>query len=204
MNDTSGDFALPVQLASGELLAALGRLLTALSGQSPDDLSEDPAELRTAAEQVDQATTTLERLTSFGKNDFGILPSGPISIGVSEAKGPSLPDPRLLRTIVRQRRLREQFFGRELFSDPVWDMLLDLMAAYVERRNVSVSALCHASCAPMSTALRWIDRMIEAGLVERIPDSSDHRRIFVSLTTAGANIGANLFAEIGKSQAIVI
>ena len=41
------------------------------------------------------------------------------------ATRPPLPDPRLVRRIIRQRQLRSRFFADELFADPVWDMLLD-------------------------------------------------------------------------------
>ncbi len=58
--------------------------------------------------------------------------------------------------IIRQRQLRARFFDGELFADPAWDMLLDLTAARVEARRVSVTSLCIASGVPPTTALRWI------------------------------------------------
>ena len=45
------------------------------------------------------------------------------------ATRPPLPDPRLVRRIIRQRQLRARFFEADLFADPAWDMLLDLTAA---------------------------------------------------------------------------
>lgn len=56
-----------------------------------------------------------------------------------------LPDPRLLRRVINQRQLRAQVFPAELFSDPAWDMLLDLTAAHAEHKRVSVTSLCIAS-----------------------------------------------------------
>jgi DNA-binding MarR family transcriptional regulator len=35
---------------------------------------------------------------------------------------------------------------------------------------------------PQTTALRWIDRLEECGLVKRLPDRDDSRRIYVELT----------------------
>ena len=52
------------------------------------------------------------------------------------ATRPPLPDPRLIRRIIRQRQLRSRFFADELFADPVWDMLLDLTAATAEHRRI--------------------------------------------------------------------
>lgn len=71
------------------------------------------------------------------------------------AEGPSEPDPdpRVVRTAIRARRLREQMFSPELFADPAWDMLLDLYAARLERRRVSVSSLCIAAAVPRCGAL---------------------------------------------------
>src|SRR3546814_2986047 len=47
-----------------------------------------------------------------------------------------------VRRMLRQRRMREQYFPADLFADPAWDMLLDLYAARLERQPVSVSSLC--------------------------------------------------------------
>ncbi|APZ97429.1 hypothetical protein BWQ93_02185 [Sphingopyxis sp. QXT-31] len=99
------------------------------------------------------------------------------------------PDPRTVqrqrakavRRMIRERRLREQFFPADLFADPAWDMLLDLYASQLERRPVSVSSLCIAAAVPATTALRWIKTMTDAGLFSREPDLNDGRRIFIDL-----------------------
>lgn len=87
-----------------------------------------------------------------------------------------------VRRAIRVRRLRDQFFGSGLFEDPAWDMLLDLFAADLEGVRVSVSSLCIAAAVPPTTALRWIARMTEAGLLEREPDPGDRRRAFMLLS----------------------
>jgi DNA-binding MarR family transcriptional regulator len=48
-----------------------------------------------------------------------------------------------------------------------------------------VTSLCIASGAPTTTALRRIEDLAEAGLIERMPDPADRRRILVRLTEAG-------------------
>ena len=83
------------------------------------------------------------------------------------------------------RRMRAQFFADELFADPAWDMLLDLYAAQLEDRRVSVSSLCIAAAVPPTTALRWIGTLHDAGLFERRADPSDRRRVYVALSTKG-------------------
>jgi len=115
------------------------------------------------------------------------------------AKRPPLPDPRLVRRIIQQRQLRSRFFGKTLFSDPAWDMLLDLTAARAEHKRVSVTSLCIASGVPSTTALRWIGILINAGLCERLEDDQDRRRVFIGLTDKGAQAAASYFNELGKS-----
>jgi len=87
-----------------------------------------------------------------------------------------------IRAAIRARRLRGQYFEGELFADPAWDMLLDLYAAALERRRVSVSSLCIAASVPPTTALRWIGTMHDAGLFERHADPIDRRRAYIGLS----------------------
>src|SRR5690606_19028413 len=112
---------------------------------------------------------------------------------------PPLPDPRLVRRIIRQRRLRAKYFGAEFFADPAWDMLLDLTAARAEHARVSVSSLCIASGVPPTTALRWIGQMTEAGLFERQEDETDRRRAFITLSDRAADAMARYFEELGRT-----
>ena len=46
----------------------------------------------------------------------------PDSDRLVRASRPPLPDPRLVRKIIRQRQLRARFFEGDLFADPAWDM----------------------------------------------------------------------------------
>jgi hypothetical protein len=86
-----------------------------------------------------------------------------------------------VRAIIRARRLREQYFGPELFADPAWDILLDLFAARLERRSVAVSSLCIAAAVPPTTALRWIKTLTDLGLLIRTADPQDGRRVYIEL-----------------------
>ena len=112
---------------------------------------------------------------------------------------PPLPDPRLVRRIIRQRQLRTRFFDGDLFGDPAWDILLDLTAARAEHARVSVTSLCIASGVPPTTALRWIGMMTEAGLLQRVEDDTDRRRAFVALTDKAADAMARYFVELGDA-----
>jgi DNA-binding transcriptional ArsR family regulator len=110
---------------------------------------------------------------------------------------PPLPDAALVRKIIRQRQLRARFFDGDLFADPAWDILLDLTAARAEHKRVSVTSLCIASGVPPTTALRWIGQMTEAGLLTRVEDQTDRRRVFIALTDRASDAMARYFAEVG-------
>ena len=98
----------------------------------------------------------------------------------------AVPTPQEFRAIIRARRLREQFLPAELFADPAWDMILDLMAARLARQRVSVSSLCIAAAVPPTTALRWIRHLTDREVFARLDDPADGRRVFIELTDTGA------------------
>jgi DNA-binding MarR family transcriptional regulator len=91
-----------------------------------------------------------------------------------------------IRAIIRARRMRDHFFRSELFADPAWDMLLDLMAARLARQRVAVSSLCIAAAVPPTTALRWIKSLCDHGLFVRVADPEDGRRVFIELSDGAA------------------
>jgi hypothetical protein len=95
-------------------------------------------------------------------------------------------DAAKIRSIIRARRLRDQFFPPDLFADPAWDMLLDLMAARLDAQHVAVSSLCIAAAVPATTALRWIKSLTEQGLFVRTSDPTDGRRVYIELSDGAA------------------
>lgn len=89
------------------------------------------------------------------------------------------------RSEIRARAARAQFFKASLFSDPAWDILLELFAAQQEGRRVSISAAGLSAEIPLTTALRWIAALEREELVERVGDPTDARRTFLKLTGKG-------------------
>jgi winged helix DNA-binding protein len=104
------------------------------------------------------------------------------AVGATPASERERLDGCFIRSVIRVRRLRDHFFKGELFADPAWDMLLDLMAARVERQRVAVSSLCIAAAVPPTTALRWIKTLCDQGLFVRVADPEDGRRVFIDLS----------------------
>lgn len=103
----------------------------------------------------------------------------------------------LVRAMIRIRRARGEQFPTDLFADPAWDMLLDLMAARLEGKKVAVSSLCIAAAVPPTTALRWIGILEDRGLVVRVGDPGDRRRAHVELVPATLRA---LLAWLGEAR----
>ena len=92
---------------------------------------------------------------------------------------------RLAAALISIRRIRAKHVGEDLFRDPAWDMLLDLFVRQARNHRTSVTSLCTASCSPDATALRWIDLLVDRGLIVREKCTEDARRVWVSLTGEG-------------------
>ena len=94
------------------------------------------------------------------------------------------------------RQQRGRFFNPKLFADPAWDMLLELYAASITERRMTVSRLAERSGVPLTTALRWIATLEEEELIDREADRFDRRRIFLSLTDKGRSAMSAYFEEL--------
>ena len=102
------------------------------------------------------------------------------------------------QNIYKVRRHREKVFGGiDIFSDPAWDMLLDLFSAHISGKKISVTSACIAANAPTTTALRWIAVLENAGLLGRERDPVDARRIYVQLTPSAIEKLTNVFEDMG-------
>lgn len=86
-----------------------------------------------------------------------------------------------IQRYLRARRKRRDLLGADIFADPAWDILLDLYVSQLRGRRVSVSSACIAGNVPATTALRYIKMLCDEGLIERVPDADDNRRIWVQL-----------------------
>ncbi|MBB3861759.1 DNA-binding NarL/FixJ family response regulator [Novosphingobium hassiacum] len=205
------DAQILVSPSRADRVIALGRLLLADDSRVRELSDHDRMSLLRLTEQVSQIAQKLETLSDAGNRE--VVGASAFSFDATGARDPSsrlvrntrpaLPDPLLVRKIIRQRQLRARFFDGDLFADPAWDMLLDLAASRAEHKRVSVTSLCIASGVPPTTALRWITQMTEAGLFCRAEDESDRRRAFITLSEKAIDAVAHYFAEIGTIAAPV-
>jgi len=154
--------------------ASLDRAVGALRLQAVDFLQKP-----LAAEEVAHAITRAFALVEDEAT------SGDEAAATGQIARPVSPRAQYLRVLVAARADRDSLFQAGLFSDPAWEMMLDLAVAEASQRPISVTSLCIASGAPTTTALRRIDDLEAAGLVTRVPDACDRRRIIVHLTDLG-------------------
>lgn len=192
------DVALLCAPAPLERVAALGLALTSRTARL-HDIGSDPGAVRLQqlSEEVGRIARTLAMLS--GREQ----PVGEVNgVATLADRRPAYAaagggDAGAIRAIIRGRRLRDQYFDEALFGDPAWDILLDLTAARLEKRPVAVSSLCIAAAVPPTTALRWITRLTEEGLLVRIADPRDGRRVFIALSDGAAE---GMFAYLAAAK----
>lgn len=89
-------------------------------------------------------------------------------------------------SLIMARRGREAVFGKDLFSDPAWDILLELYAARLASRTMAVSELATAIGTPFLTTTRWVSALEARGFVER-GKSAGVQHAQIRLTPEGAS-----------------
>lgn len=90
----------------------------------------------------------------------------------------------LARRLKSGRNQRAQFFKEDLFGEPAWEMMLALYIADGEGYRLKISDVCNESGVPATTALRWMDKLIDIGMARRIPNRLDARSSYIEGTEA--------------------
>ena len=182
----------------GARVAALALATTQVGrGARLSDVAADnsAARLRQLTDEVGRIATTLARLSG---GPAALAPMAPVVPRLEVNDPPPAIAPETVRAVIRARRLRSRFFAEDLFADPAWDMLLDLTQAEIAQVRVPVSSLCIAAAVPATTALRWIKRLTDTGLLVRRADPHDGRRVFVEMAQATSVAMRHYFAEAGR------
>ncbi|MEO6360010.1 MAG: hypothetical protein ABIO43_05475 [Sphingomicrobium sp.] len=184
----------------GDDAARAAALAIAMAGMGRSHKTMDVAADR-SAERLRQLSDEVSRIAS----TLARLSTGPTA-AQRPTEAPASESPEVsadaVRAVIRARRLRSRFFSDELFADPAWDMLLDLLQAEIAQFRVPVSSLCIAAAVPATTALRWLKTMTEQGMFLRRADPHDGRRVFVELAPQASLALRRYFAEVGKVAAI--
>jgi DNA-binding MarR family transcriptional regulator len=166
-------------------------------GARISDVASDRSaeQLRQLSDEVGRIASALARLSTGPGSGLTPAPSLPVTGGADVTA-------ESVRSIIRARRLRARYFSEELFADPAWDMLLDLLQAEIAQLRVPVSSLCIAAAVPATTALRWLKTLVSEGLFLRRPDPHDGRRVYVELAPDASDALRRYFAEVGQVAVI--
>ena len=90
-----------------------------------------------------------------------------------------------LASIRQMESARNNIVG-SVASDPdTWSMLTELMSMHIKGEALTVTSLCCVTNCPQTSALRKIEQLEMAGLVERRLDDGDRRRRIIALTPMG-------------------
>lgn len=90
-----------------------------------------------------------------------------------------------VKSLLLVRKTLERYVHADLFSDPCWDMLLELYSASLDGKQAYLTGLCFAAGVPLTTATRRLEDLVSAGLVSKSFDPVDRRRVIVNLTPEG-------------------
>jgi DNA-binding MarR family transcriptional regulator len=196
---TDGNVELVVDGSEADRTAALAVALTDASrADRLSDVASDQnaTRLRQLSDEVSRIASTLARLST-----------GPAPAARPTELPPTagdLPDvsAEMVRTVIRARRLRSRYIEEDMFADPAWDMLLDLLQAEITQLRVPVSSLCIAASVPATTALRWLKTMTQQGIFVRRADPHDGRRVFVELAPKASQAMRRYFADAGNAVVV--
>jgi DNA-binding MarR family transcriptional regulator len=101
---------------------------------------------------------------------------------------------------IHARRLRNRHFPESLFGEPAWDILLELLRAGSEEREVTIPELCEAVGVPGSIALRWLNTLANEGLIVRRCDPRNPMTDIVELEPKTRRAFLRYIEDISKTR----
>ena len=113
---------------------------------------------------------------------------------------PPVARPQLSCRLYSARNKRRHYFDKDLFSEPVWDMLLALHCAASKGEETSISSIARAGDGSYSTGLRWLAVLQDRGLVQRTAHPADGRSSFVALTDLGRTSMDQYLQRVGREE----
>jgi DNA-binding MarR family transcriptional regulator len=100
----------------------------------------------------------------------------------------------IAKGILEDRRRRAEIFGRAMFGEPAWELLLTLYVIDHNRKQPTIGRLAHAAHVAMSTAMRWLLYLEGHGLIARQEHPTDARSAMVAMTDKGKQMLATYFS----------
>jgi CheY-like chemotaxis protein/DNA-binding MarR family transcriptional regulator len=109
---------------------------------------------------------------------------------------------KMFRWMAEEQRVRAKYFEPGICTGAAWSILVELMHTTLQGKVECVSSTAVGSGVPISTALRHIETLAQMGLVERIQDSNDRRRIVIRLTGKGAGLMEKYIADVTSDSSL--
>lgn len=109
---------------------------------------------------------------------------------------PLIPRAMLAQWMYWSRGIRPNADQSGLYSDPAWDILLDLYIQQAAGKLPSVTSACIGSRSPPTTALRWLAMLEKSDLLTRVDDADDRRRSILSLSDKARAMMDDYFDQI--------
>ena len=94
---------------------------------------------------------------------------------------------RTAERLLEERRWRLRFLPKDI-NEAMWDILLELYIGRQKDRPTSTWSLCIASGVAVSTALRYVNSLVDKGYVSRRGDARDRRRTLLELTDSAVEV----------------
>ena len=95
---------------------------------------------------------------------------------------------KVINFLVAFRKKRADVFSSGYFSDPAWDILLDLADAESNGNALCVTQLGLDNSCPTATIIRHVNKLVEDGFIIRKKDGYDRRRTHVMLSERGRSL----------------
>lgn len=116
------------------------------------------------------------------------------NIATSKGEPAPLAAPReYFEALLIQRRERERCFGSELFSEPAWDIMLELMIARIDGREMRISELGVGHHSPGAITGQYVAALVEAKLIERYDCTEGSPDCHLVLSSEAARRMAELY-----------
>lgn len=167
--------------------ASLERAISAMRSNAIDFLSK-PIDLGSLSSSLRRATSHWTRIAadrrilSLRAQEDATNANASMDKESMVRSAPTVEDLQILAAqMMKNRESRFKFFDARTLAGPAWDILLDLAAAGLKGEAVPTSSACASAQVPLSTALRHVNQLVEAGLVIRRLDVSDKRRTLLEL-----------------------
>jgi len=101
-----------------------------------------------------------------------------------------------VNSLIHARRARASYIASELFGEPAWDILLELLRAELAYERMSISSACTAAGVSPSTGLRWLKALEHHGLIVWQGDQPDANVSFVGLSPDASNALRRYFIDV--------